>query len=87
MMMCLSNLKRRWLTPKLQHRSHIFPKSWEQAQEELGSIEVTMSDSSLSSMAQPFGIMVSLGTLQAEDALLFEGGPATGLGGMLDSQC
>ena len=38
-------------------------KSWEQqTQEELGSIEVTMSDSSSmgqTSMAQPFGITVS----------------------------
>lgn len=37
-------------------------KSWEQTHEELGSIEVTMSDSSSmgqTSMAHPFGITVS----------------------------
>jgi hypothetical protein len=33
-------------------------KSWEHAQEELGSIEVTMSDSSPLSMSLPFGITV-----------------------------
>jgi hypothetical protein len=62
-MFCCLIFKRSWLTPHQSlDRCLDYPKSWEQAQEELGSIEVTMGDSSLSSMAQPFGIVVSFST-------------------------